>query len=189
MPCTKTVSSPSGPGHLQPCHRYRGYHELHALKSLLHQSGAFALLKNTHLQQLLLYHQYHLAVNYHKYPYLYQTYQRYQLFQVLGLCEQLNPRHSIYQLSKIIDWESLENDFTRLYSRRGRPAKPVRLMISLLLLKQLHDLSDDQVVEGWIENPYWQFLSGEKELQWSAPVALLDVTHFLLNHNTFILSK
>ena len=65
-----------------------------------------------------------------------------------GLCEQLNPRHAIYQLSKIIDWESLENDFTALYSRRGRPAKPVRLMISLLLLKQLHDLSDDHVVEG-----------------------------------------
>ena len=74
-----------------------------------------------------------------------------------GLCEQLNPRHSIYQLSKIIDWESLENDFTRLYSRRGRPAKPVRLMIPLLLLKQLHDLSDDQVVEGWIENPSWRY--------------------------------
>ena len=72
-----------------------------------------------------------------------------------GLSEQLNPRHPIYQLSKIIDWESLETDFTRLYSRRGRPAKPVRLMISLLLLKQLHDLSDDQVVEGWIENRYW----------------------------------
>ena len=41
-------------------------------------------------------------------------------------------------------------------------------MISLLLLKQLHDLGDDQVVEGWIENPYWQLLSGEHELQWSA---------------------
>ena len=89
-----------------------------------------------------------------------------------GLCEQLNPRHSIYQLSKIIDWESLENDFTRLYSRRGRPAKPVRLMISLLLLKQLHDLSDDQVVERWVENPYWQFLSGEHELH-SGPRRLL----------------
>ena len=99
-------------------------------------------------------------------------------FLMNGLCEQLNPRHSIYQLSKIIDWESLENDFTRLYSRRGRPAKPVRLMISLLLLKQLHDLSDDQVVEGWIENPYWQLLSGEHELQWSAPVASSDLTHF-----------
>ena len=35
-------------------------------------------------------------------------------FLMNGLCEQLNPRHAIYQLSKIIDWESLENDFTRL---------------------------------------------------------------------------
>ena len=35
-------------------------------------------------------------------------------FLMYGLCEQLNPRQSIYQLSKIIDWESLENDFTRL---------------------------------------------------------------------------
>ena len=95
-----------------------------------------------------------------------------------GLSEQLNPSYPIYQLSKVINWESLEADFTRLYSRRGRPAKAVRLMISLLLLKQLHDLSDDQVVERWVENPYWQFLSGEHELQWSAPVASSDLTHF-----------
>ena len=45
------------------------------------------------------------------------------------LSEQLNPRHPIYKLGKIIDWESLENYFTRLYSHTGRPAKPVRLMI------------------------------------------------------------
>ena len=95
-----------------------------------------------------------------------------------GLSEQLNPRHPIYQLSKVINWESLEADFTRLYSRRDRPAKAVRLMISLLLLKQLHDLSDDQVVERWVENPYWQFLSREHELQWSTPVASSDLTHF-----------
>ena len=88
-----------------------------------------------------------------------------------GLSEQLNPNHPIYQLIKIIDWPSLEEDFTRLYSRRNRPAHPVRLMVYLILLKQLHDLSDDQVVERWIENPYWQFLSGEHEFQWSAPVA------------------
>jgi hypothetical protein len=37
-------------------------------------------------------------------------------FQMSGLSEQLNPRHPIYQLSKSIDWKSLENDFTRLYS-------------------------------------------------------------------------
>ena len=51
-------------------------------------------------------------------------------------------------------------------------------MIYLLVLKQLYDLCDDQVVEGWIENPYWQFLSGERELHWSAPVASTELTHF-----------
>ena len=80
-----------------------------------------------------------------------------------GLREQLNPRHPIYQPSEHIDWSSLEDDFARLYSRGGRPANPVRLMVSLLLLKQLHDPSDDQVVERWIDNPSRQFLSGEKE--------------------------
>ena len=51
-------------------------------------------------------------------------------------------------------------------------------MISLLLLKQQHDLSDYQVVERWIENPSWQLLSSEHELQWSAPVTSSDLTHF-----------
>ena len=73
-------------------------------------------------------------------------------FLMNGLSEQLNPKHPICQLSRSIDWPSLEDDFTRLYSRRRSPAKAIRLMISLLLLKQLHDLSDDQVVERWIEN-------------------------------------
>ena len=99
-------------------------------------------------------------------------------FLMSGLSEQLNPRYPIYQLSKIIDWPFLEDDFTRLHSRRGCPAKAVRLMVSLILLKQLHDLSDDQVIECWIENPYWQFFSGEHVLQWSAPVASSDLTHF-----------
>ena len=48
----------------------------------------------------------------------------------------------------------------------------------LFLLNQLHDLSDDQVVERWVDKHYWQFLSGEHELQWSAPVASSDLTHF-----------
>jgi transposase, IS5 family len=35
-----------------------------------------------------------------------------------------------------------------------RPAKLVRLMMGLLLLKQMYDQSDE-VVERWVENPYW----------------------------------
>ena len=34
------------------------------------------------------------------------------------------------------------------------------------------------MVERWVDKHYWQFLSGEHELQWSAPVASSDLTHF-----------
>ena len=33
-------------------------------------------------------------------------------------------------------------------------------MVGLHYLKYTHDLSDEAVVRGWVENPYWQYLSG-----------------------------
>jgi IS5 family transposase len=33
-------------------------------------------------------------------------------------------------------------------------------MLALHFLKHPHDLSDDEVVAKWVENPYWQLLSG-----------------------------
>ena len=62
-------------------------------------------------------------------------------------------------LSKMIDWDSIEKEFSSFYdgdnSKGGKPPKPVRLMTGLLLLQHLHSLSDDQVVRGFVENPYW----------------------------------
>ena len=72
----------------------------------------------------------------------------------------------------------IEEDFKKLYSHTGRPAKPVRLMVSLLLLKQLEDLSDEQVIRRWVDIPYWQYLSGETHFQWKPPAASSDLTHF-----------
>ncbi len=39
-----------------------------------------------------------------------------------------------------------------------------RLMVSLryLNLKYMHNLSDEDVLSGWVENPYWQYLGGMK---------------------------
>ena len=93
------------------------------------------------------------------------------------MSEQLNPKHQIYQLSRNIDWPYLEDDFNVSIAAEGAQSNRF-VMISLLLLKQQHDLSDDQVVERWIENRYWQFFSGEHILQRSAPVASSDLTHF-----------
>ena len=71
-------------------------------------------------------------------------------FLMPSLKEQLDPKHPIYQLNDRIDWSAIDEDFKELYSHTGRPAKSVRLMVSLLLLKQLDDLSDEQVIQRWV---------------------------------------
>ncbi len=45
-------------------------------------------------------------------------------------------------------------------SPAGRPRLPVRLMVSLLYLKNSFNLSDEELVERWAENVVWQFFSG-----------------------------
>ena len=99
-------------------------------------------------------------------------------FLLPSLKEQLDPNHPIYQLNERINWSVIEEDFKKLYSHTGRPAKPVRLMVSLLLLKQLEDLSDEQVIRRWVDIPYWQYLSGETHFQWKPLAAFSDLTHF-----------
>ena len=44
----------------------------------------------------------------------------------------------------------------------GRPGVSTRLMVSLQYLKYVYDLSDEEVLELWVENPYWQHLCGMK---------------------------
>ena len=99
-------------------------------------------------------------------------------FLLPSLKEQLDSNHPIYQLNERINWSVIEKDFKKLYSRTGRPAKPVRLVVSLLLLKQLEDLNDEQVIRRWVDIPYWQYLSGETHFQWKPPAASSDLTHF-----------
>jgi len=90
----------------------------------------------------------------------------------------VNPRHPLYRLSKRIPWDDIEKHFSGLYHHSGRPAKPVRLMVSLLILKQLYNLSDESIVERWVENPYYQFFSGETLFQWEFPCHSTDLVYF-----------
>ena len=99
-------------------------------------------------------------------------------FLLPTLTEQLDARRPIYQLAGKIPWGDFEEEFGSFYSEEGRPAKPVRLMVGLLILKQLHDLGDETVVEAWRENVYWQYFCGETEMQWGAPCEPSDLVHF-----------
>jgi len=93
-----------------------------------------------------------------------------ELFQV-RLEDICNPAHSLVKLANKIDWESLDEQFATLFSTEGRPAIPTRMMVGLTLLQSLYHLSEDDVVNHWAENPYWQYLCGETFFQYCPPIA------------------
>ncbi|MEI2758694.1 MAG: transposase [Bacteroidia bacterium] len=63
------------------------------------------------------------------------------LFQPL-LREFIDMNHELVLLSQEINWKELEEGFSSLYSNTGTPAKPVRLLCGLLILKQIYNLGD-----------------------------------------------
>jgi len=95
------------------------------------------------------------------------------------LSEQLNPKHKLYLLADEIDWVYFDDEFAGYYSDQGRPAHPIRLMVSLLILKALYNLSDEELVEEqWEMNTYFQYFSGKQSQQWGQPCAASDLVHF-----------
>ncbi len=92
--------------------------------------------------------------------------------------EQLSRRHPLYILANTIRWNIFEEAFAKFYSEEGRPAKPIRLMVSLLMLKHVRNLSDESVVEQWFENIYYQYFSGEKSYACGVPCEASDLVHF-----------
>ena len=82
----------------------------------------------------------------------------------------INPRHSLVKLSKAVNWEELDKKFGVTFcENNGRPGIPTRLMTALHYLKFIHNLSDEAVIKGWIENPYWQYFSGMKHFEHELP--------------------
>ena len=81
----------------------------------------------------------------------------------------LNPNDELVKLAKRLPWDRLEARFAGLYATSGRPSIPIRVMVSLLLLQRMKDLSDEELVKQWVQNPYWQFFSGMTAFQWKLP--------------------
>ena len=82
----------------------------------------------------------------------------------------LNQSHPLYKPADKIDWSKFDTAFAPLYCHNnGHPAKPIRLMCGLLILKHLRNLSDESVVEQWSENAYCQYFCSMQEFTPGAP--------------------
>jgi IS5 family transposase len=92
-----------------------------------------------------------------------------ELFQI-ELEQLIDMHHPLVQLGMRIDWASFEDALDATYHpTQGVPGISTRLMAALHYLKYQHDLSDENVVAAWVENPYWQHFSGQRTFQHRAP--------------------
>ena len=107
-----------------------------------------------------------------------KTFHQPNLFET-DLLLQLDPSDPLLKLSTVIPWHEFDEAFSVHYTEGvGAPSKPIRLMVGLLILKQLENLSDEAVVLQWKRNPYYQAFCGMQEFQRKLPCHSTELVHF-----------
>jgi len=101
-----------------------------------------------------------------------------ELFQI-DLEQLIDQSHPLVRLGQYIDWSSFEQTLGDTYHpSQGAPGVSTRLMVALHYLKYQLDLSDEDVVAAWVENPYWQHFSGMRYFQHRMPIDPSSMTRW-----------
>ena len=90
----------------------------------------------------------------------------------------IDTRHELVKLSELIDWERFDTRWGETFCEDGRPVIATRLIAGLHYLKHTYRLSDEQVVQRWAENPYWQYFCGESYFQHELPLNPSSLTRW-----------
>lgn len=94
------------------------------------------------------------------------------------ITSQLNANHPLLMLAEELDWHTLEENLSDYYSDKGRPAKPLRLMSGMLMLKSLYNHSDESLIDQWLMNPYYQVFCGMTSFQTRIPCHSTELVKF-----------
>ncbi len=94
------------------------------------------------------------------------------------LADMIDEKHELIRLGSAINWSLLEERIGTRYANKGRPGANTRLMLGLHILKHMRGLSDEAVLEAWLENPYFQVFTGEQFFQHKLPVDRPTMTKF-----------
>ena len=87
-------------------------------------------------------------------------------------------RHELVRLAGAIDWEFFDEAYDAFYSEEGRPGIATRMMVGLHILKHMFDLSDEEVCERWVYDPYFQYFCGEAYFQHALPIDRSSMTRW-----------
>ena len=82
-------------------------------------------------------------------------------------------------MSKIIPWEEFEEEYAKNFSEnKGAPAKPFRMALGALIIKEILGISDRETVEQIKENPYLQYFIGLEVYENEEPFDASMLVHF-----------
>jgi len=83
--------------------------------------------------------------------------------KIFHLGTRLDPANRWLKLAEVMPWEKLDELYSRYFAKGyGRPAKDSRLICGLLTVKLVTNLSDDDAVREFMENPYIQSFCGSE---------------------------
>lgn len=84
---------------------------------------------------------------------------QYKLLQDSMITPFLDKNNPLYKITSVIDWVSLSDKLARFYCPdNGRPSKPSRLKVGLLILKHMYQISDEDTLDTLKTNIYAQYL-------------------------------
>jgi len=87
--------------------------------------------------------------------------------------------HPMVRLADSIDWGCFEKVLAPSFCEgNGRPSIPVRMMVGMHYLKHMADVSDEEVLAGWLENPYWQYFTGGVHFEHALPFDSSSMTRW-----------
>ncbi len=83
------------------------------------------------------------------------------------------------RLAELVPWEQFENEYAAQFSQgQGAPAKPFRMALGALIIKEKLGTSDEETVEQIRENPCLQYFLCLSEYRDKAPFEASMMVHF-----------
>ena len=82
-------------------------------------------------------------------------------------------------MAKLIPWSEFEEEYAENFSQRmGAPAKPFRIALGALIIKEKLGTSDRETIEQIRENPYLQYFIGMTDYSNEAPFEASMMVYF-----------
>ncbi len=97
----------------------------------------------------------------------------------LPFLEKLSPDNRWVIMAKLIPWLEFEAEYAENFSiTMGAPAKPFRMALGALIIKEKLGISDRETVEQIKENPYLQYFIGMSNYSNDSPFEASMMVYF-----------